>query len=377
MLINTASTHKGGSVQVAKSFLEECKNYPEHTFHVVLGNLLDDLTDRQDYPENFHFYPIGYRPATRVFHYKNRDAFFSKLEAEISPDVVFTTSGPAYWRPNAPHLAGYNLPHYIYRDSPYFDQISPLNRLKWDLKGRVIKYFFKQDADAYVVQTDDVNRRLRTWLGTNSVYTVTNTCSEDYRSPKPVPYKLPLKKQGEFRFLTLSAWYGHKNLDLIPEIVKRLPEELRERVRFVVTVPENTFRDKFPKETFNNIHNIGLVKPDEGPSLYKECDALFLPTLLECFSASYPEAMMMDRPIVTTDMGFARTICGDAALYFRPTDPDDAIQKIKKVIEHEEIRNRLVEEGKKQLRTFDTPKERAEKYLMLCEQLTQREIRGD
>jgi len=368
-LINTASTHKGGGVQVAKSFLEECRNYPEHTYHVVLGDLLDQLIDRSAFPDHFYFYSIGFRPATRVFHYKSRDRFFRNLEADIKPDVVFTTSGPAYWRPIAPHLAGYNLPHYIYRDSPYFEQISPLKRLKWDLKGRVIKVFFKQDADAYVVQTDDVNRRLRTWLGTDAVHTVTNTCSEDYRNPKSVKDKLSPRKPGEFRFLTLSAWYGHKNLDIIPEIAQRLPEGLREKVRFVVTLPDDTFQENFPESCRGIVTNTGPVNPDEGPALYKECDALFLPTLLECFSASYPEAMVMERPIVTSVMGFAHSICGDAALYFRPADPGDAIEKINTIVEQEEVRNRLVKEGKKQLQTFDTPKERAEKYLGLCEQL--------
>ena len=196
LLINTASTHKGGGVQVAKSFLEECRNHPEHTYHVVLGDMLDRLIDRNTFPDNFYFYSIGFRPATRVLHYKSRNRFFKKLEADIEPDVVFTTSGPAYWRPKAPHLAGYNLPHYIYRDSPYFEKISPFKRLKWDLKGRFISYFFKHDADAYVVQTDDVNQRLRRWLGTESVYTVTNTCSEDYRNPKSVNDKLPSQKAG-------------------------------------------------------------------------------------------------------------------------------------------------------------------------------------
>ena len=135
------------------------------------------------------------------------------------------------------------------------------------------------------------------------------------------------KKPGEFRFLTLSAWYGHKNLDLIPEIAGRLPKQLRKKVRFVVTLPEVDFRENFPEECRDIVINTGPVKPDEGPGLYKECDALFLPTLLECFSASYPEAMIMERPIVTTDMGFARSICGDAAFYFRPADPKTPLKK--------------------------------------------------
>ena len=369
LLINTASTLKGGGVQVAKSFLEECRNFPENEYHVVLGDMLNQLIERGQFPGNFSFYPIGYRPATRVFSFKSRDQFFRKLELKVQPDVVFTTSGPSYWRPNAPHLTGYNLPHYIYRDSPYFERISTYRRLKWDLKGKIIRYFFKNDSDAYVVQTDDVNERLRRWLSAERVYTVTNTCSAAYSDSVPAEKKLPDKMSDEFRFLTLSAWYAHKNLDIIPEIAERLPEEIRKKVTFVLTLPEADFRDHFGRGYDSSIVNVGPVPPDEGPSLYQECDGLFLPTLLECFSASYAEAMAMERPVVTSDLGFARSICKDAALYFKPADPGAAASKIQTLIEDSELRKKLVTAGKQQLKMFDTPKERAEKYLTICEGL--------
>lgn len=38
-----------------------------------------------------------------------------------------------------------------------------------------------------------------------------------------------------------------------------------------------------------------------------------MPSLLECFTATYPEAMRMERPIVTTDLAFAQGLCGEAA----------------------------------------------------------------
>ena len=67
------------------------------------------------------------------------------------------------------------------------------------------------------------------------------------------------------------------------------------------------------------------------PKLYNQADAMFLPTLLETFSASYPEAMKMERPILTSDLDFAKDICGDAALYFNPLDSYDIANKIKTI----------------------------------------------
>ncbi len=65
---------------------------------------------------------------------------------------------------------------------------------------------------------------------------------------------------------------------------------------------------------------------------YLACNALLLPTLLESFSGTYLEAMHFGRPILTSNLDFARDVCDDAALYFDPWDPvaiKDAILKLK------------------------------------------------
>lgn len=369
ILINTASTFKGGSVQVARSFIEECRDIDANEYHVILSKSLERLIDQRDYPRNFHFYTPGFRPATRVLSRHSSTRVFKQIEACVDPDVVFTTSGPSYWKPQAPHLVGFNLPHYVYADSPFFSRISYRQLARWRMKGVVLKYFFKKDSDAFVVQTDDVNRRLRKWLKTERVYTVSNTWSLHYDQPRHNAPKLPAKTNGEFRFLTLSSWYTHKNLGIIPEVLGALPDRVRKNVRFILTLPEQTFARHFPAKFNGNIINIGPVKPEEGPGLYLECDALFLPTLLECFSASYAEAMKMEVPILTSDLGFAHTVCGDAALYTDPLDPGEIATGIIQLMDRPYLRQELVEKGHRRSRNFMSSTERAKEYLKLCERL--------
>jgi len=369
VLINTASTYKGGGVQVAQSFLEECKTITEHEYYVILGNMMADLVDPDEYPINFSFYTIGFRPATRVFSLKSHNKCFDELEEKVNPDVVFTTSGPAYWRPKAPHVVGYNLPHYVYEDSPFFELISYPQKIKWALKGAVIKYFFKREADAYVVQTKDVNQRLSRILKSDNVFTVSNTCSHYYENPERFINKLPERRVEEYRFLILSAWHTHKNLRIIPEVVAALPERIKEKVRFILTLPDNEFEKYFPPEKRQNLINIGPVNPEEGPSLYNECDALFLPTLLECFSASYAEAMRMGKPIITSDLGFAHTVCGDAALYADPMDPKQLAGRIVQLTTQPALSDKLIGMGRLQQNQFLSARKRAEKYLDICKDL--------
>ncbi len=372
LLINTASTYKGGSIQVAKSFLDECKQFKENEYHVVLGTSMAGTIATASFPENFTFYTINFRPATRVFSLKSTSSFLKEIEFKSKPDVVFTTSGPAYWRPIAPHVVGYNLPHYVYPDSPFWSTLSLTKRVKWKFKQQVIRHFFKNDADNYVVQTDDINIRLRKFLQTNNVDTVSNTCNGYYFHPHPTPAKLPEKEEHEFRLLTLSAWYPHKHLNIIPDVIEMLDDDLKRRIRFVLTLPEDDFKAHFPTRYRRNIVNVKPVKIEEGPALYQECDALFLPTLLECFSASYAEAMAMEKPILTSDLGFARTVCQDAALYFDPMNPADIAQTITSLVQSGKSQKALVEKGKKRLTSFGSARSRAEQYLRICKKIARK-----
>jgi glycosyltransferase involved in cell wall biosynthesis len=96
---------------------------------------------------------------------------------------------------------------------------------------------------------------------------------------------------------------------------------------------------------------------------------MFLPSHLECFSASYAEAMKMKRPILTSDLSFAHTVCGDAALYFNNNDPTDIAKKIKLIIEDKELYNKLVECGTERLKTFFDSKQQAMSYIKICNKI--------
>jgi glycosyltransferase involved in cell wall biosynthesis len=111
---------------------------------------------------------------------------------------------------------------------------------------------------------------------------------------------------------------------------------------------------------------MGSIPHKSCPSLYAQSDALFAPTLLETFSAAYPEAMKMEKPILTSNYSFAKDVCQDAALYFDPLDPVDIAEKIKKLIEDTALQHELVEKGKKRVKEFETARSRAEKYVTLC-----------
>lgn len=367
LLINSASTFKGGGVQVAKSFIEECKGIPENTYHVILGIKLAAQIEIASFPNNFTFSTLDYRPAEKVKTPFSSDPQLTKIEKEFQPHIVFTTTGPSYTKFKAPHLVGYNLPHYIYADSPFFKSIPLWKKLRWQLKGLAIKHFYKRDATAIVSQTVDVAQKAGDWLSIKKTFTVSNTCNNYFR--EKLKSKTVLNEKKKFRLLVLSSYHHHKNFQIINKITKLLEDNNIGDVEFVLTLDTTNFDAVFSETAKKYILNIGPVPSHEAPYLYREVDALFQPSLLECFSANFPEAMQMEKPIISTDLSFAKGVCGNAALYFSATNANHAYKKIIQLMEDATLRETLIANGKIQLTQFLSASERAKAYLKICNRL--------
>ncbi|MDP2159160.1 MAG: mannosyltransferase, partial [Flavobacterium sp.] len=59
LIINISSIYKGGAEQVAVSFVNECKFFPEHTYHVFLRDNIEKQLDCSSFPDNFTFYKVA------------------------------------------------------------------------------------------------------------------------------------------------------------------------------------------------------------------------------------------------------------------------------------------------------------------------------
>jgi len=169
--------------------------------------------------------------------------------------------------------------------------------------------------------------------------------------------------------LTVTANYPHKNVGIILPVIDYLAKTHPDAAyRFVLTLPPDCLGE-LTEEQRRHIVFLGPVAIEQVPHLYEQSDVMFLPTLLECFSASYAEAMKMGRPILTTDLGFARSLCGDAALYYSPVDAEDLGEKIVRIAGNAALRQDLIEKGKEQLQKYDTFAERARKLIEILEKI--------
>jgi glycosyltransferase involved in cell wall biosynthesis len=70
-----------------------------------------------------------------------------------------------------------------------------------------------------------------------------------------------------------------------------------------------------------NVVFTGQVPQSEMGGLYRRCDLMIYPSLLESFGYSMVEAMGHELPIAAADTPVNREICGAVAQYYDPSDP--------------------------------------------------------
>ncbi|MDP2160067.1 MAG: glycosyltransferase family 4 protein, partial [Flavobacterium sp.] len=307
------------------------------------------------------------RPGANPINLWTTFRYFDSLQKTIQPDCVISTGGHGYWKPKGiPVVGGFNIPHYIYPESPYFNGMTFKKRLYWKLMRTFHFYFYKR-LDTIFVQTDDVNNRLQKIVPRSlPIVTISNTVNAVFYSPKTVAKQLPEPKLNEIRLLTLSSYYPHKNIAILKKVIPLLQQQTAFDFKFVLTLEPEKYNELFTSEEQEHIYNVGKVPIDACPGLYAEVDFLFLPTLLECFSASYAEAMLMQKPILTSDLPFAHTVCKDAALYFDPMNPELIAQKIVALATDEMLQNELIARGNEVVTQIPSAANRAERFLELC-----------
>lgn len=365
IIINCSNLKLGGGMQVAHSFLEEIKYNVEHQFLVVLSEKIAPQIQIASFSPNFNFIVYSISPNSYKAFF-GKDNYLDKLEMKFKPDVVFSVFGPTYWKPKVRHICGFAKPGYIYKESPFFKQIGLLNKIKLILMEVVHLYDFRNNNSLLITENEDVSERLRKKV-LQKVETISNTFNQVFLDKKKWDLNLNVDTENiDFKILNISANHEHKNLAIIKNVIPILKSKYPDlRFKFYLSITTNELKIESDDVLNENIHFMGELSINQCPYLYAQCDCLFLPTLLECFSASYCEAMYMDVPIITSDLGFARGICANAALYINPLDPNDIAEILYKLSKDKKLQKQLVENGRKIINTIETPKSRAEKYLKI------------
>ena len=366
ILVNCTNLKIGGGVQVGDSICCLLKNFKEHRFHVVLSNPMSVTKGKIKDSPNVVVYTYNIKNSLNTLLW-GRDCFLDSIVEQNNIDAVLTVFGPSRWNPKVPHLSGFARPHLVLTDSPYFKRMPFLQRIKSCIGNMVLKYYFDRSSNNFWTENEFISRRLRNILtDKKKVFTVTNYYNQVFDNLALQDKPSLIDNFDGVTCLSISSYKDFKNFEILPQTAKILKVTHPEfKFRFVLTLKEDQLT--IENDLSNNFVFLGNIDVSECPSLYRDSTMMVLPTLMECFTATYPEAMRMEVPVVTSDLEFARGLCGDAACYFDPLNPVSIAESIYKVATDKEYAQILIENGKRQLLNYDTYEQRAAKLIRILE----------
>lgn len=375
ILLNGTTATKGGALHLSTTLIREAlQDDAGHEWCFAVSDVAKQEFDRL-LPGNSASFEIFDRSPSRSRRSRRK---LARLEARLRPDCVFTPYGPAYVRFTAPHLLGVAVPWVTHPSLIAYRTLDfPHEWVKRFLSVRHKRYWFRQ-ADAWWVETDCARDGLvrRLGLPAERIEVVPNTCGVQYRQRES--RRRFSDRNRELQLLYFTAPYKHKNLNMVPRVAKALRDcDPELRFRMVTTLPpgdticRRMMRRARSMDVLHLIDNRGPIRVADGPSLYAECDICFMPTVLEVFSATYPEAMAMGLPILTSDLDFARDICGKAALYFQANQPTSAAQAVLRLVRDPDLWDSLVQAGRRVLQRLPTPAEKYRIYMDLLSHLVE------
>lgn len=152
--------------------------------------------------------------------------------------------------------------------------------------------------------------------------------------------------------------YPHKNLEFL---VKTFSEFSEDKSLKLVLVGREDYFYKRLKEfvNINNYKNIifaGFVKDEDLAYLYKKCSVYVFPSLCEGFGLPPLEAMKCGAIVLSSNYSCLPEILKSSVIYFDPKDKKDLTNKLKIILNDENLKNELIEKSQMLLKEYSWEK---------------------
>ena len=157
--------------------------------------------------------------------------------------------------------------------------------------------------------------------------------------------------------LDVSRFVPHKNvLNLVRAYIIVKEKYHIEHDLVIVGFKDRSFKEVSDLAQMSaystSIHFIDYVETNDLNALYSGADLFAFPSLNEGFGLPVIESMASGTPVITSDATSMPEIGGDAVLLVDPSNPNDIVEKIYKVLSDAALNDSLTKKGLEQAKNF-------------------------
>ncbi|MEO6981441.1 MAG: glycosyltransferase [Mucilaginibacter sp.] len=364
ILLNFIPIKKGGGQQVATAFIKTIKEIGtdmQFTFLVTAGTFAANLL--ADYKFDNVILVKNSKRSRLLFELFS----LKKIIKAHKIDGIFTMFGPDLPKSGVPSIVGCAYSNIFFPEIDFWGAASFYKKKVFEL---IDSFRLKRtlQADGIIFE----NKAMQSQAEKLYEYPLNKTVFikpsilplNAFDSPSSEYLKQTEKIPGVFNALILSGWHKNKNINQVPFILSELKKLGITNISFVITVPPlhpesvTLMNTATALGVAGNIHLIGPVLPTDIRFLYEKIDTVLLLSLLESFSNNIIESWTYSKPLVISDLEWAKSICNEAAVFVDRNNAVEIALQIKKLYEDKEWYKKMQENGRKELATYPSAEQK-------------------
>ncbi len=347
-------------IDASRAFIKEKTGIEEYSYQLIRNLAMMDLKSHQIFLYAKKNSVIDFNlPSNFKLKVISLNKFWTQigLASEMmknKPDILFV---PSYTIPQAHPAKTIVTIHgleYKYFPECYsikerlFLELNTLFSIKWSSKIIVPSESTKRDLIKFY-KVDD---------GKISVV------YHGVRSQKFIKSKVHKVKNNEFNILFVGRLEKRKNIvNLIKafELFKKSYKLQATSYKLILVGKAGFGFSEIKKAIQESLFNKDIVlknyiTEEEKDELYKKADVFVLPSFYEGFGLPVLEAMSYGVPVICSNISSLPEVAGDAALLVDPNNIQEIVDAMNKVFSDDDLRNKMIEKGFKNVKRFSWEK---------------------
>lgn len=288
----------------------------------------------------------------------------------VGADVLLSTGNFALWRSPVPQilLSGNSL----YLSPDFLKDLRARRQYAMWLDTRIKGWFAKRSlkwADVTIAPSQSFARDLGEWADVEVAALHHGFDREIFRDCHTVlsaEVQQYLESSGDaLRLLFVSHYNYYRNFETLFRALPIIKERVAPRqVRLFLTCKlregENPGSYRTGHATAmverlgisSEVVELGAIPYQHLHHVYESSDIYVTPAYAETFAHPVVEAMACGLPIVASDLGVHREICGTAAVFFPTFSPEKLADQVVRVVNSSDLRHELSKGGLERSQTF-------------------------